>query len=524
VRTGKAAGKPANRKICGPAPAWGKPADRRFADQSPHTDRRFAERSPNGGRYDIWILVAAALIFFVAIKTHQYHTLDLKGEIADYETVLWNTLHDRPLQMRETSLSFLSEHFSPVLFLLVPLYACFRTPLALLAAHGVVCALALIPLYFLVKAYTGRRWPPVLVCLAYLFSRTVTKGLLYDFHHEIFYPLFFFCAFLAGVRKKWPIYYLVLVLCASVKEDAFVAIGGLGLFLLFSKDRGDRLHGLATAALAAAGMIAVLYCAMPFFRLSSAGGAYKFAGYWGGYGSSPGEMAMNFVNPLRQAEIFFTPQKTLSMLTLFLSFAFLPFATLRGLAFLVGPNFFILFSSNIDSLFNLSMYYGLLITPFLFYASILGMRSIAAKWPSRRDIVLTALAALLLCGHIADSRLFKFCRPSYWRENPRYRTAVEIAQTIPCGAAVSAQINLLAYAPPHPERVQFTNNLGRAEYLFLDLRGDTWPLSKNDYDAFVGEKRKSAAWELICERDDFLLFRKLTAGQALTSAGEDTGR
>lgn len=91
-------------------------------------------------KYDVWLLTAAAAVFFVALKIRQYCAYDLKGELSDFETVLWNTLQGHPLQMKCSSLSFLSEHFSPVLFALVPIYALFQSPLTLLIVQGLVCA------------------------------------------------------------------------------------------------------------------------------------------------------------------------------------------------------------------------------------------------------------------------------------------------------------------------------------------------------------------------------------------------
>jgi uncharacterized membrane protein len=459
-------------------------------------------------KYDIWLLAAAAVLFFVALKVRQYAGYDLKGELSDFETTLWNSLHGSPLQMKCSKLSFLSEHFSPILFALVPLYAVFQTPLTLLAAQGVICALALVPLYHLTKEYTELRWPPLAVCLAFFFSRIVHKGLMYDFHMEIFYPFLFFCVFLASLKNKWMMYYPLLLLCASVKEDAFIAIAGLGLFLVFSPRKTDRKHGIITALFGITGLLCVLYYFMPYFRVEQAGSAYKFASYWGGYGNTQKEMFWGFLNPVRHYQVIFTPAKTAKMLNLFLNFAFLPLTYWRGALFLVFPCWFILFSSTIDSLSNVSIYYGLLITPFLFYATVLGINQICSKRQKYKNILFITLASLVLAIQFADSKVFTYCRPSYWQLSPRTETANELVRLIPADAAVSAQINLIAHTPPHSQRANFPDNTDNVEYIFLDRQGDMWPLPGEDYSVHVERLLRSGKWDVMQDKDDFLLLRK----------------
>ncbi|MFC2149527.1 DUF2079 domain-containing protein [Candidatus Auribacterota bacterium] len=459
-------------------------------------------------KYDIIILVIAAMLFFVALKVHQYNSYDLKGEISDYETVLWNSLEGNPLQMKCTRMSFFSEHFSPVLFVFLPAYALFKSPLILLILHGMICALALIPLYYLTADFTKLRWPPIAMCLAFIFAGIVNKGLFYDFKPEMLYPLLFFCAFLAFRKEKWAVYYLVLLLCASVKEDAFIAIAGLGLFQIFSLKRTAKLHGAVTALFAFIGLICVMQYVMPFFRFETAGSEYKFAGYWGGYGTTRDEILLNFLNPLAHIRVIFTPDKISSMLNLFLDFAFLPFACWQGLIFLVLPNWFILFSSNIESLNSVSIYYGLLIAPFLFFATILGIDRISRKWQRHCKIIFISLSSLVLITQFCDSRLFKTFNISYWKVPDRIKTANEIIRAIPRGSMVSAQVNLISHTPPHPLRSNFPNSTDNADYIFLDKHGDKWPLPDKEYEKHLSGYLNSPEWEIKIEKDDYLLLKR----------------
>lgn len=457
--------------------------------------------------FDVMAVTLFSLVVFVAVKIHQYFAFYLKGELADFELMFWNTLRGDLLGMKYSGVSFFSEHFSPVLLLLVPVYAVFRSPCALLVAQGVVCALAIVPLYYLTTHFTEQRWPPLALSIGYFFYSMVNRGLMYDFHPEIFYPLFFFCVFLAQVKERWTAYYAALILCAAVKEDSFIAIAGLGLFILFSGKKNIK-HGIATVFFGIVGLAAVMYYIIPHFRMAQSGSAYKFAGYWGGYGSTPKEMAMNFINPVRQCQVLFTAAKLNNIFKLFLGFAFLPFFCLRGFLFLVLPNWFLLFSSGNDQLNNQAIYYGLLIAPFLYYAAILGINRISSLWPSRRDMLFMVCAALVLTIQISDSRIFRMCRPSYLKVPARNAVAEEIIRLIPKGAPSAAQINLVSHLPPHLQRTNIPDNTDNVDYLMFDTLGDTWPLPKKDYEEYLRKMESDPAWETAAKKEGFLLLKR----------------
>lgn len=179
-------------------------------------------------RRDVAILFALTFALFLTLKIRQYLQFNVGSELADYETLLWNTLHGRFLQVKSAHVSFLAEHFSPILLLGVPLYALAPSPWTLLVLQALIGAAAVIPLCFLTAAFTPLRWPPLALGIAYAVSRTVNYGLMYDVHPEILYPLLFFGVFLAAERRRWGLYALLLALALSVKEDAFIPVIGLG--------------------------------------------------------------------------------------------------------------------------------------------------------------------------------------------------------------------------------------------------------------------------------------------------------
>src|SRR5579859_2880714 len=78
--------------------------------------------------------------------------------------------------------SLLSDHWSPILALLSPLYWIHGSPATLLAAQAVLFALAIPPLW----AYTSRKLDSAaaayLVCTAYALSLPIMAAVVFDFH------------------------------------------------------------------------------------------------------------------------------------------------------------------------------------------------------------------------------------------------------------------------------------------------------------------------------------------------------
>ena len=400
-------------------------------------------------RADLIVLSLLALGFFLALKIRQYQAFGVHGELANFEYMLWSTLKGRFLHMYTPGVPLFSQHVSPIMLILVPIYALFSSPITLLVIQGSAAALAVIPLYLIVHHLLGSRWCAIALCLSYFFSRVINYGLMYDFHMEVFYPLLFFWVFWAALKEKWTVFYVFLVLALSVKEDAAVAAAGLGLFLVAA---GGRKHGAVTLAISLLWLVISVGVIIPAFRRGLADTGYLFSSYWSGYGDTTGEILKNMLNPVKHIQVLFTPEKLGKTFNLFSVFCFLPLFWWRVLLLLVIPNWFILYSSENPMLYGPSIYYGFLISAFLFFGTALVMNRIGAKWSARGARWMQVLAALVLVVHLGNSRIFKQLTPGAWKINPRFATAQKLIDDVPPDAPVSAQVDLLSHLPIRLER------------------------------------------------------------------------
>ena len=460
-------------------------------------------------RRDTVLLALLGAVLFVTLKLQQWHTFGVHAELAEFESRLYSTLHGGLLSRHRDEASFLGEHVSPVLLLLVPLYALLPSPLTLLVLQALAAAAAVIPLHRLALHLLEQRAAAAAIGVAYLVSRILSYGLMYDFHMEIFYPILFFAAFLAFEQRRWGTMAATIVLAAMCKEDAGLAIAGFGLYVFA---RGARGAGTLLFTGGLVWLIVAVTLVSPAFRNPAAGHAYPFVSYWSGYGRTQPEILRGMLNPLTHARVLFTARKLGQSFDLFAGFLGLPFATAAAAVFLVLPGWFILYSSDNPTMNGPIIYYGLLILPFLFYGALLGIRRMAGGGPAARARWTLALACGVLLVQLGNSRIFKQLSPAAFRPNPRAAVARAMIAQVPRGAQVSAQVDLVSHLPVQCERYFLPEGLGGAAFALFDTLGNPWPLDPQRNRELLAGLETSGAWERDAAGSGFVLLRRRLAG------------
>ena len=155
------------------------------------------------------------------------------------------------------------------------------------------------------------------------------------------------------------------------------------------------------------------------------------------------------------------------------------------------------------------IYYGLLITPFLFVTTLMGIEQLFRHTPAYDGRIKLWLILLVVLVHLGNSRLFTQIFEDRYAIPERYKnTAYEMIDMIPSGASVSAQINLISHLPPHPYRTFFPRNLENTDYIFLDSLGNKWPFAEQEYMTYADSIKKSPNWKVAIEKDGFVLLRR----------------
>lgn len=156
--------------------------------------------------------------------------------------------------------SFLDVHFSPTLFLFLPVYAVYPSPITLLVAQTILVALGALPIYWLGK-YLGRDWLGAFFAIIYLMDPLVQGANSFDFHMEtIFMPLALYSTYLL-ITRKWRIYYPMLLLTLGTIEFAPIPMALLGLYyvIINIRRRRELMHGVLTIAVSIVVLLIALW-------------------------------------------------------------------------------------------------------------------------------------------------------------------------------------------------------------------------------------------------------------------------
>lgn len=138
---------------------------------------------------------------------------------------------------RNTLLSHFAVHFSPIYYLLLPIYMLWRSPECLLFLQAAIILSGVIPVYKICRKYKFRNAETVFGCITYLFYPAFTSAGFYDFHENLFLPPFLLWVmyFLEKEKMAGTVIFTLLTLC--VKEDAGLYIVFIGLYALFSMNK-----------------------------------------------------------------------------------------------------------------------------------------------------------------------------------------------------------------------------------------------------------------------------------------------
>lgn len=200
-------------------------------------------------KHDLSEILAYILIIVYTIIFSYYTTLKYNAfrayawDLGIFNQALWTTLHDGKLFYYTAELfvnpsgSFLGSHFSPILFLVLPVYSLYPRPETLLVFQSLILALGALPLYYFTRETLDNRTGAIVFVLAYLIYTPLHGVNWFDFHVQAFLPVLFFSVmyFLRRARKSnshvdWLFYFVFILLSLSVAENVPLVVFFIGLY------------------------------------------------------------------------------------------------------------------------------------------------------------------------------------------------------------------------------------------------------------------------------------------------------
>jgi uncharacterized membrane protein len=153
-----------------------------------------------------------------------FHTTVFDGKVFFYTIEQWMV----------PSGFYFGVHFSPILFMLLPIYALFPSTETLLVSQSFLLALAAVPLYKLSTIILKSKNIGCIIAVSYLLYSPLQGANWFDFHPQLFIPLMIFSTYYFWIKKSWILYFVCGMFSLMIEEHLVYIILLLALYFLLS--------------------------------------------------------------------------------------------------------------------------------------------------------------------------------------------------------------------------------------------------------------------------------------------------
>lgn len=340
------------------------------------------------------------IVRFYALRTYAY-------DLGNYNQALYTTLHGGGLlyytaDLPVTNGSMMGVHFSPILLIILPVYALYSAPPTLLVIKTFILALGAYPLYRLAKHCLKTNLWGLLFSAAYLLNPMLQGINWFDFHPEAFFPTFCLFSLYYGIKKDWLKYSLFIFLTLTTTEYSAILVIVNSLYLLsVNKDEAkNSLRAIRRLELRNIDvslkylMLSIVLAVAWFFvamRVISSfspnpivqGGAPQWS-VLGANGILDIPMrAVSAPGRAITALVYDWPLKVVYLLILFGSTAFLSFSNIRSIA-LTLPWLCVALLSNYSPFYYIGNQYPAFLLPPVMIGAVIGTRKLLDSSSRRR--------------------------------------------------------------------------------------------------------------------------------------------
>ena len=295
-------------------------------------------------------------------------------DLGIHDQAIYNILHGGT--MRTTlygpyAIDYLGDHFSPILFLVAPIYALYQDARTLLVLQSFFLAAGAIPIYLLTLNKTRSALLGVTLAAGYLLYPALHGVNLKDFHQiALVCVLLLTALYFLEIERDVP-FLIALGLALIVKEEVALTVAAIGAYIFLAKRR-YRL-GAALALIGLAYFAVVTGWLMPHL-----GGKPQIDTRFGGI-IAPGTQGAAgvawtlFTNPIYTVmSILGNQQKLIFLFQMFLPVLFLPLLA-PALAWIPAlPALGVLLLTSAYTQYNITYHYAAHLIPFIFFLAILG--------------------------------------------------------------------------------------------------------------------------------------------------------
>jgi len=341
-------------------------------------------------------VVSYILVSSVVCIAKHYTFQTTAWDLGIYEQVLWSTVNQGNFLWYSVELpinqggSFFGIHFSPILFLLLPIYWVFQSTESILILQSVFVAIGAVPLFLIAKDETSEK-EALFFSSLYLLYPPLQGMNLFDFHVEAFLPAFFFSAFYFFKKGRWKAYFLFLLLSLMVIEFVpFITIF-FGLYGFWTCRKGLLKRNFINAFNKKITVSILTVVISVIWLITSRSVLFHFNPSprphpnWENFGDPiydfPGFVLSIVANPIRTIQYMFQPldEKLYYIFGLFAPVGFMSFLSPPSL--LIGaPWFLASLLANYPNYYNPVGYQWVgFVIPFIFISALYGSKRFCQK-------------------------------------------------------------------------------------------------------------------------------------------------
>lgn len=398
--------------------------------------------------YFLLLIIATGYISIVStLAIWSHHSFNTNAwDLGIYSQALYSTLNHGKIFYYTSELpgnpsgSLFGIHFSPFLFLLIPVYALYQNPVTLLVLRPIAIAAGVIPLYWIARERIDSKWLIFLLAIIYLVYPPVMVPIS-NFDVEVFLPVLFL--FALHYLKNGKLLHASPFIVLALMVNEFVPFIVVTMAIYFSiLRRKDIIEGLKRRRLTknAIFSIVLLLGGILWFKLacmvitSFNPTALSTKWEWGELGTEPTEIIVNaFANPMNTARVLFTDgqSKFLYVISLLAPLAFssllAPLTLVMTLPWLTAS----LLSIN-PMYYDIVTQYPAFVSSFIFVSAIHGLKKLmnSESIEMPRNVAFLMIVSLLISSLLLPTGGYF----SVGKSDESVRTALD---TIPVDASVS---------------------------------------------------------------------------------------
>ncbi|MDD5072235.1 MAG: DUF2079 domain-containing protein [Candidatus Omnitrophica bacterium] len=329
----------------------------------------------------VWASILAYILAFGCLCFLKYQSFNYTDwDLASDAVVFWNSVHGKLLYFPFLEEVIFGAHLYLIMFLIMPIYAVFQSPLTILFLQSAFLGLAAYPLYLLAGTRLNKTFS-LAVVLAYLLYPALGFANLFETHfdtYEIFFLFFALYYFEKGNFKRFLICIFLTLLC---KENASLIVFMMGIYAMARRKQGKWVFVPLLAG--AIWFLVSVKMIIPYFAKDADlyPGGFIFGSHYRHLGTNLAEMVKTMIlHPIGVAAYAFTPRKILYLIQLFLPVGFLGLLSPLPLLVIIPILMQNLLASPV-TVASIYFHYTAIMIPFIFFSVICGLNKLARYGP-----------------------------------------------------------------------------------------------------------------------------------------------